>query len=495
MTVGAEDLAREPVGFFGKLPSHGDFVTRGLRESFLNAWDSWLQRVIAGSQQRLGSAWVPAYMTSPLWRFVLSEDVIDGACWAGVLMPSVDRVGRNFPFTIATEIARGTRWLAWVDARMEWFAAVEELALELLDQDVLDLDATTARIALPGALAFAAEPRQLSDEAVHSNHVQWTGKLSDVGGLTCALAETLLNHAEAKISPVSLWWTSGSERLSARWELLRALPTADDFTRMLDGSALKTPSVLDPNATPRPLASEPRFVGTVRHWQASAITHPGHVRSQNQDAWLSRPDAGCWAVADGMGGHQYGDRASRLLIQQINAALWSRGSLPVLRQQVRDAVQRAHVALWEPAARDPQAEIDSGSTLVALVASHDRACVMWAGDSRLYRWRRGTLESLTRDHVAYEDADRPAAEITRAIGVTEKLELEEREFAIEAGDRYLLCSDGVHGALSEWAIKDILGRSASALEASALIERAVLAGPAADNLTAVALWVELPNGI
>jgi type VI secretion system protein ImpM len=81
-------------GIYGKLPSNGDFVTRRLPATFLQPWDQWLQESTADSRDQLGRRWLEIYLTSPVWRFALSPGTTGQLPWAGVLMPSVDSVGR-----------------------------------------------------------------------------------------------------------------------------------------------------------------------------------------------------------------------------------------------------------------------------------------------------------------------------------------------------------------------------------------------------------------
>jgi len=92
-------------GFYGKVPGLGDFVSRRLPQAFIDPWDVWLQAAIASSRQQLGEQWLDIYLTSPLWRYALSPGSCGARGWAGVLMPSVDRVGRYFPLTIAVALA------------------------------------------------------------------------------------------------------------------------------------------------------------------------------------------------------------------------------------------------------------------------------------------------------------------------------------------------------------------------------------------------------
>ena len=112
------------VGFFGKLPSHGDFLERRVARTFREVWDAWLQRSLNESREALGARWLDCYLTSPLWRFFLSGGVAGAASYLGLLLPSVDRVGRYFPLTVAAELPVGLAPLRVARAAAGWFAEV-----------------------------------------------------------------------------------------------------------------------------------------------------------------------------------------------------------------------------------------------------------------------------------------------------------------------------------------------------------------------------------
>lgn len=95
------------LGFYGKVATHGDFVSRRLPRSFLDPWDHWLQDCLRYSQEQLGADWLDVYLTSPVWRFALAPGVCGDGAWTGVLIPGVDRVGRYFPLTVAAPLPRG----------------------------------------------------------------------------------------------------------------------------------------------------------------------------------------------------------------------------------------------------------------------------------------------------------------------------------------------------------------------------------------------------
>jgi type VI secretion system ImpM family protein len=139
-------------GWYGKLPALGDFASRRLPARFVTSWDRWLAQGLASSRERLGDAWLDAYLTSPVWRFFLmpgalaSADNDSEACWSGVVMPSVDSVGRYFPLTIAAPFkAAPVRSDALADL-WRWLGEIERIALAVLrfDQPVAWLEAQLA---------------------------------------------------------------------------------------------------------------------------------------------------------------------------------------------------------------------------------------------------------------------------------------------------------------------------------------------------------------
>ena len=97
-------MTEECAGFYGKIPSLGDFVSRRLPRRFITPWETWLQEAMANSRQQLGDSWLDNYLTSPMWRFALTPGICGESGWAGIIMPSVDRVGRYYPFTLATRL-------------------------------------------------------------------------------------------------------------------------------------------------------------------------------------------------------------------------------------------------------------------------------------------------------------------------------------------------------------------------------------------------------
>jgi type VI secretion system protein ImpM len=148
-------------GFYGKLPSEGDFVTRRLPWEFTSAWDDWLQQGMQASRETLGTAWLEHYLSAPIWRFQLAPGVCGPSGWRGLFFASVDRVGRHFPLTLAFPDAAGPA-LATLSAEPDAWLAIEDAALAGLAPTlpVADFDRMMDGLALPpGVPADPAQPR------------------------------------------------------------------------------------------------------------------------------------------------------------------------------------------------------------------------------------------------------------------------------------------------------------------------------------------------
>ena len=151
-----------PPGWHGKLPSLGDFASRRLPPDFVGPWDSWLASGLQQLRERDPANWLKAYLANPTRRFLLMPGVLPGAAgqqaWAGVLMPSVDRVGRYFPFTLAQPLPLPAS-TEQMQSLWFWLGRLDELAADALHDDwtVDRLEAELARMAGPGLAPLAAD--------------------------------------------------------------------------------------------------------------------------------------------------------------------------------------------------------------------------------------------------------------------------------------------------------------------------------------------------
>jgi serine/threonine protein phosphatase PrpC len=219
-------------------------------------------------------------------------------------------------------------------------------------------------------------------------------------------------------------------------------------------------------------------------------THTGLVRSHNEDALVERSDVGLWAVSDGMGGHSAGDVASGLVVAAIRQLSHDR----VSPEGIREVLEAVNDDLLERSTSGGQ-DRTMGATVTVLGSDGSTFFCVWAGDSRLYRLRNGTLTQLTRDHRLVQDlldAGRITEDearkhprrnvITRAVGVAKELELDGCDGKIEPGDTFLLVTDGVTGACSDDEIVTALSGKTFDEAADDLVGRCLAHG-APDNLT------------
>jgi type VI secretion system protein ImpM len=137
-------------GFYGKAVSRGDFLSRRLPSGFAAAWDGWLQTVMDTAQAALGEAWLASFMTMPVWHFTLGRGIAGPEPVLGVLIPSADRVGRYFPFTILGACAAGGL------AAADWSGRVQAMALGALDI-AFEPDALDAALGVLGPPGMPAE--------------------------------------------------------------------------------------------------------------------------------------------------------------------------------------------------------------------------------------------------------------------------------------------------------------------------------------------------
>ena len=211
-------------GWYGKLPGLGDFVTRRLPPEFVRPWDAWLQEGLAAAQADLGERWIDCYLTAPIWRFVLLPDVIESCGWAGIMMPSVDRVGRQFPLTVAITLPSYAAAAEAVFEEAGWFAGLEAEALAALDvtRDADDLERSL------GKHPFAA--LVVPDSTGDIRGLQRLRSIDDFGRTLRAYA---FRDWSARAGWKSLWWTRGRVDDHPLALASGGLPTLPEFCALL----------------------------------------------------------------------------------------------------------------------------------------------------------------------------------------------------------------------------------------------------------------------
>jgi protein phosphatase len=236
--------------------------------------------------------------------------------------------------------------------------------------------------------------------------------------------------------------------------------------------------------------------------ESAGRTDVGLVREKNEDSMLIDPALGLYVVCDGMGGHVGGQVASQLAVATIAEALRKGETVAGDdRDVLSTAIQRANTAVYSRAKSDPNLH-NMGTTVVAIRGDGDLLHVCHVGDSRIYRLRQGNLEQVTRDHSLinlYEENPELAARfgppnsnvIVRAVGLREVVEVDHRVIAMELGDLYLLCCDGLTDMVDDWMLREILadGAQGALEECCDALVRAALSNGGVDNTTAVVLRI------
>ncbi len=227
-------MAKGTVGFYGKLPIVGDFITRRLPKDFVNALDQWMQGGITVSKEELGNDWLDLYLTSPIWRFVFQPGVCGEEAWAGIMMPSVDKVGRYYPLTIACKVDEAKDLALILAHCSDWFVRLEEIALAGLEEnynldgfnDVL-LGVDTPEIKKELASIYVEHNDQLSTHLI--SEVECTESKAVSDSLMLAGLDAYSQNADR----YSLWLNVGSDTETGSVKIFKGLPTGHDYSVMI----------------------------------------------------------------------------------------------------------------------------------------------------------------------------------------------------------------------------------------------------------------------
>jgi len=235
---GTEIIPARVPGLYGKLPARGDFVSRRLDADFIEGWDAWLQRVVSASREALGASWLECFLSAPVWRFVVPAGMFSKAGWVGLLLPSVDRVGRYFPLTIAAPVHEDCIDVpATLDKALAWLDSIDAVALEALAPE-LDLEVFDRRLAelpLPPEVPVVSPPAGGDDTvplgASRAGFQVW--QLA-ADAADAAFRELLKNGALGPRAS-AIWMTRGGETLPPCLAACGGLIPGSQFCALLDG--------------------------------------------------------------------------------------------------------------------------------------------------------------------------------------------------------------------------------------------------------------------
>jgi type VI secretion system protein ImpM len=222
-------------GWYGKLPCLGDFASRRLPGEFISAWDAWLRHSIAASREQLSDRWLDSFLVSPMWRFVMGAGVCGPSAWTGLLVPSVDKVGRYFPLTFALPLRDSTVALECVFGNHAWYADLENIALAALSINfsVEGLESRLEQIPfVPDGVKCSLSPaldEWLGSPAAASFDHQFVDLDAALPAIRTNANVTCLSQLGAR----SVWWCVGVATGATGLHCVQGLPDGYRYTRML----------------------------------------------------------------------------------------------------------------------------------------------------------------------------------------------------------------------------------------------------------------------
>ncbi|WP_182084178.1 type VI secretion system-associated protein TagF [Aureimonas sp. ME7] len=429
-------------GFFGKVPSQGDFVASRFDRALRDGLDRWAQRALAQVRRERGEAWKRSFLAMPPWRFALGADLAGGEPAIGVMVPSQDRVGRPFPLFLGMRVADHRGPVRFLARQRRWFEAAEALALgargAALPLDGLERAAQALRPDPASVAADGAEP------------------------------------AHPREGERSFWWTDG-QGVSPRRFAANGFPAPEEFGHFIDAPTparerngeREPAAVLSP--VPRPTSRHPQFL-------AASRSHPGTRLRVNADAVLVSEPGHLLAIAGGQGSLTGSPAPARLAIERL-ARIAPFPRIADLTAEAKGELGNANTLLRREGASTLPA---GGIGVLALLLAPDGFSVVWAGDLRCYLLRAGMMRCLTRDHLGI-GLDR---RLTRSLGGAAQFACDVAGGPFETGDVFLLATASLTRSLSERDIAARLLGSSPDDAARALVDDALVAG-VRDNVSVI----------
>lgn len=457
-------VENDRIGFYGKLPSHGDFVSEGLDRELVGAFDNWLQTGMHACADVFADRWSAVFSNSPPLRFIIERGIWGRSAYAGVLLPSKDRVGRKFPLIVLAQLNDFRQHPRTLYLDDTWFMAAEALAETSMaaDFEMPRFTSSIKRLRLP-------KPRGEEDEL----HVS-TG------------------------NPTSLWWYIDAESRRPRGMKFQGKPAATDFVKLFrDQTEPEKPASPQKTDTP-PRASENRSglklaseetatktpPVTAKAPERAAIvysyaTHAGTRLATNADALFVSRDPALFAIADGVGDATSAVEAARLTTNAFTEIGDSERAETIL-QDIKGKLGTVNSLLFS---RQFATELSRPmASVVAASVVGETMSVIWSGDARAYLLRDGTMHPLTRDHVSVG----MKRQLSQCVGISQQFRPSAVTDQWKPDDRLLLCSYPLLQALQERTVAEILHDTPVNDCANALMQEALIEN-ARENISAIVI--------
>ena len=217
------------LGFYGKLPTYGDFIQKRLPTDFINPWHEWLQAGMMACRERDPDGWMSYYLNCPAWSFVLAGGICGQQPVAGVTIPSVDRVGRYFNFTMASILPAEVNPAVFASNQSEWLEGLENLALSVLEEE-MDQDGIEGSIN-----ELAAELNwEPTSRASFSGGPDYARVVPDnstgVSSMLSGLLDKLITREHERYG---LWWHHGSSQVGAQLVSCATMPSGEIYLGLM----------------------------------------------------------------------------------------------------------------------------------------------------------------------------------------------------------------------------------------------------------------------
>ncbi len=448
-------MQADAIGFFGKLPTHGDFVSSALGLRLRSELDQWSRSGLIALEAALGPDWRRPFHATAAWRFVVGSGVWGPTAIAGVLLPSRDRVGRSFPLIIAAQLQRFSGQLRDLCEDNSWFTAAEALAESSEKADF---------------------EMQRFIEGIRRLRAPFIDKRS---------AATQSASPDEMRAPASLWWRINPGSRHGKGFRTMAAPTAQDFVKLVTAEAPSLPVSAEPPpvraATPAAIREPEPAAATRAEWAIahSHASHAGTRLSLNADALLLSDAPHIFAIADGVGNGIGAIEAARIATS-ILAGIPERENLQGLVQDIKSKLSHAHAILRAKGA-NIEREPPVASIVTAALLDGEFAAI-WAGDARCYLLRDGMMRLLTRDHIDIG----LRRTLGRGLGLKDQFVSETVGDRFQRDDRLLLASGPLSRTLTDRIIAEILIETPLEQAAEALIQEALIAN-CRENVSAIVI--------
>jgi type VI secretion system protein ImpM len=447
-------IQADAIGFFGKLPAHGDFVSAALGSRLQGELDQWVRSGLIALETALGPDWRQLFHATSAWRFAVGKGIWAPAAIAGVLLPSRDRVGRSFPLIIAAQLQRFSGQLRDLCEDDSWFTAAEALA-ETSDKTDFEMK------------RFVDGIRRLRPPFIDKQ--------------STVMQSAAMSNAPA---PGSLWWRINPGTRQGKGFRTAAAPTAQDFVKLVTTEAPKIPVSVEPDIHSAAFAAievsrtakggSPDFAIAYSH-----ASHAGTRLSLNADALLISAAPYIFAIADGVGDGIGAIEAARITTG-ILAGIPRREALKLLVQDIKSKLSHAHAILRAKSAT-AEREPPVASVVTATLLDREFAAI-WAGDARCYLLRDGMMRLLTHDHIDIG----LRRTLGRALGLKDQFVSVVVGDRLQRGDRLLLASAPLSRTLTDRVIAEILIETPLEQAAAALIQEALIAN-CRENVSAIVI--------